>query len=93
VKESRVTCKEDRQLKGSRHSHRTSARKQRNSHCWSRYQETSSGDCNRLRILVCVKISDGAIIKCNYEVCVKMVNKSNIQSKPQSRVTLTRENM
>jgi hypothetical protein len=35
-----------------------------------------------------VEISDGAIIKCNYELCVKVVNKSNIQSKTQSRVIM-----
>jgi hypothetical protein len=28
------------------------------------------------------------MIKCNYELCVKVVNKSNIQSKPRSIVTL-----
>jgi hypothetical protein len=28
-----------------------------------------------------VEISDGGIIKCNYELCVKVVSKSNIQSK------------
>jgi hypothetical protein len=32
-----------------------------------------------------MEISDGAIIKYNYELCVKVVNKSNLQSK---RVTL-----
>jgi hypothetical protein len=35
-----------------------------------------------------VEISDGARIKCNYELCVKVVNKSNIQSTTSSRVTL-----
>jgi hypothetical protein len=34
-----------------------------------------------------VKISDGAKIKCNYELCGKVVNKSNIQSKTPSIVT------
>jgi hypothetical protein len=33
------------------------------------------------------------IIKCNYALCVKVVNKSNIQSKPPSRVTHTRDNI
>jgi hypothetical protein len=35
-----------------------------------------------------VKISDGAIIKCNYELCVKVVNKSNIKPVTPSVVTL-----
>jgi hypothetical protein len=56
---------------------------------------------NRLRILVCVcnsdlksaEISDGAVINCNYELCVKVVNKSNIQSKTPSRISLTRDNI
>jgi hypothetical protein len=30
-----------------------------------------------------VKTSDGAINKCNYEFCVKVVDKCNIQSKPR----------
>jgi hypothetical protein len=34
-----------------------------------------------------VKISDGAKIKCNYELCGKMVSKSNLQSKTPSIVT------
>jgi hypothetical protein len=37
-----------------------------------------------------VEISDGAVIKCNYELCAKVVSKSNIQPKPPSRVTHTR---
>jgi hypothetical protein len=28
-----------------------------------------------------VEISDGAVIKCNYELCAEVVNKPNIQSK------------
>jgi hypothetical protein len=40
-----------RHLEGSRHSKRTWTRKQRNGHCWSRYQETFS---DRLKTLVCV---------------------------------------
>jgi hypothetical protein len=50
----------------------------------SRYQETASGDYDRLRTLgVCfsdlknVEISDGAIFKCYYELCVKVVSKSS----------------
>jgi hypothetical protein len=35
------------------------------------------------------KIIGGAIIKCSYESCVKVVNKSNSQSKTPWRVTLT----
>jgi hypothetical protein len=45
---------------------------------------------NRQRTLVCVlwwfqnvEISDGAIIKCSHKLCVKVVNKSNLQSKPR----------
>jgi hypothetical protein len=40
-----------------------------------------------------VEISDGAIIKWNYELCVKVVIKSNIRSETPSRVTLTRDDM
>jgi hypothetical protein len=40
-----------------------------------------------------VEISDGAIIKLNYELCVKVVNKSNIQPETPSIVTLSRGNM
>jgi hypothetical protein len=40
-----------------------------------------------------VEIIDGAVIKCNYEFCVKVVNKSNNQSKTPSRVTQTRVNV
>jgi hypothetical protein len=35
-----------------------------------------------------VEIIDGAIIKRNYELCVKVVNKSNIQSETLARVTI-----
>jgi hypothetical protein len=35
-----------------------------------------------------VEISGGAIIERNYELCGKVVNKSNIKSKTPSRVTL-----
>jgi hypothetical protein len=35
-----------------------------------------------------VKINGGAVVKCNYELCVEVVNKSSIQSKTPSRVTL-----
>jgi hypothetical protein len=41
-------------------------------------------------------ISDGAIIKCNYELCVKVVNKSNIKPKTPSTVmhmTILSENI
>jgi hypothetical protein len=40
-----------------------------------------------------VKISDGAIIKCNYGLCVELVNKSNIQTKTPSRVTQNCDNI
>jgi hypothetical protein len=66
----------------------------------SRYQETAGGDCNRLGTLVCMssdlEIGDGAkikCIKCNYESRVKVVNKSSLQSKPPSRVSLTRDSI
>jgi hypothetical protein len=56
----------------------------------SRYQETTNGDCNRLITLECVTvncknvvISKGAIITCSYELCVQVVNRSNLQSKPR----------
>jgi hypothetical protein len=39
-----------------------------------------------------MEIGDGAIIKRNYELSVKVVNKSNLQSKTPSRVTHTRDN-
>jgi hypothetical protein len=35
-----------------------------------------------------VEISNGAIIKCNYEMCVKVVNKSKIKCKTPLTVTL-----
>jgi hypothetical protein len=35
-----------------------------------------------------VEISDGTVIKCNYELCAKVVDKSNIQSKTPKTVTL-----
>jgi hypothetical protein len=35
-----------------------------------------------------MEISDDAKIKCDYELFVKVVNKSNIQSETLSRVTL-----
>jgi hypothetical protein len=45
-------------------------------------------------LVICeLEISDGAIIKCNYKLCVKVVNKSNIQSKTPSRVTHTCDNL
>jgi hypothetical protein len=40
-----------------------------------------------------VEISDGAIIKCNYELCAEVVNESDIQSKAPSRVILIRGNI
>jgi hypothetical protein len=40
-------------------------------------------------LMNCTGISDGIIIKCNYELCAEVVNKSNIQSKTPSRVTPT----
>jgi hypothetical protein len=41
-----------------------------------------------LSIWLCVEISDGVIIKCNYELCVNVISKSNYQSKTPSIVTL-----
>jgi hypothetical protein len=38
-----------------------------------------------------VVISDVAVIKCNYELCSKVVNKSNLQSKTPSIATYTRD--
>jgi hypothetical protein len=46
-----------------------------------------------LRMCASDLFSDGVIIKCNYELCVKVVHKSNIQSKTQSRVTHMRDNI
>jgi hypothetical protein len=53
----------------------------------SRCQEISNEDTAGWKVLGCglvncesVKISDGAIIKRNYELCVKVINKFNIQS-------------
>jgi hypothetical protein len=40
-----------------------------------------------------MKISDGAIIRCNYVFCVKVVNKSNIQTNTPSIVTPIRDNV
>jgi hypothetical protein len=40
-----------------------------------------------------VEISDGPIIKCNYEFCAKVVNKSNIQSETPSRDTPSCDNI
>jgi hypothetical protein len=40
-----------------------------------------------------VEINKGAIIKFNYELCVKVVNKCNIQSKTPSIVTRTYNNI
>jgi hypothetical protein len=40
-----------------------------------------SGCCGDFRI---VETSGGAVIACTYELCVKVVNKSNIQTKTQS---------
>jgi hypothetical protein len=40
-----------------------------------------------------VKVNNGAVIKYNYEPCVSVVNKSNIQSKTPSIVTLTRDSI
>jgi hypothetical protein len=64
----------------------------------SRYQATTSEDtAGWKRLGVCssnlknVEISDGTIIKCrpNYELCAKVVNKSNTQPKTPPRVTHT----
>jgi hypothetical protein len=46
----------------------------------SRCQETTSGDCNRLRILVCVCQWS---VKCSPEWCIQVVNKSIHQSIPR----------
>jgi hypothetical protein len=55
-----------------------------------RCQETASGDCNRMRTLVFVCQWS---VKCNYESCVNVVSKSQIQSKTSSIVTLNRDNI
>jgi hypothetical protein len=88
------------QLDGSRHSERTRPRKQRNNHYGGRYQETSSehsADWENLAcaLVICksVEISDGAIIKCNFKSCFKMISKSNIQFGTPSRATHTRDNV
>jgi hypothetical protein len=55
----------------------------------------AGGNCNRLRTLVTgksVEISDCARIKYNYELCLEVVNKTNIQSKTPSGVTHTSDN-
>jgi hypothetical protein len=64
----------------------------------SRYQETSSEDSEGWkRLSVCdsdvysVELSGGPIIKCYSELCVKVVDKFNIQSKTRSRVTLIKK--
>jgi hypothetical protein len=35
-----------------------------------------------------VEISDGAVIKCNYELYAKVASKSNMESKTPSNVTI-----
>jgi hypothetical protein len=40
-----------------------------------------------------MEFSDVAVIKCSHESCVKWPIKSNLQSKPHSRVTLTRDSI
>jgi hypothetical protein len=40
-----------------------------------------------------VEFGDGVVIKCSYKSCVKVLNKSNIQSKTPSIVTNTRDSM
>jgi hypothetical protein len=59
-----------------------------------------TSDDNEVRVLgVCssellsVEINELAIIKCSYEPCGKVVNKSNIQSETPSGVTHTLDNM
>jgi hypothetical protein len=54
----------------------------------SRYQATTSEDTASWKNLQIVEISDGVVIKYNYELCAEVANKSNIQSKTTSRVTL-----
>jgi hypothetical protein len=44
----------------------------------SRYQGTASGDCNRLRALVCVW---HWFVNYSHELCVKVFNKSDYQTK------------
>jgi hypothetical protein len=39
------------------------------------------------------KLGSGPIIKCIYELCAKLVNKCNIQSKTPSRMTHTLDNI
>jgi hypothetical protein len=46
----------------------------------SRLQETASGDCNRLRTLVCV---GQWTLKCSSEWCIQVFNKSIHQSTPR----------
>jgi hypothetical protein len=43
--------------------------------------------------LLSVEISDGAVINCSDESCVKVVNKYNLQSQTPRRVTLTNDNI
>jgi hypothetical protein len=54
----------------------------------SRYLARTSEDITNWEYLVCAAMIcrvNGAIIKCNYEFCIKVVNKSNIQSNTRSR--------
>jgi hypothetical protein len=44
--------------------------------CYICCQETASGDCNRMRTLVCVCQRN---VRCSSEWCTKVINKSNIQ--------------
>jgi hypothetical protein len=51
----------------------------------------TAANCSRFSVccsdLYNVEISDGAVITYGYKSCVKMVNKSNLQTKTPQRVT------
>jgi hypothetical protein len=40
-----------------------------------------------------MEITDGAVIKCNYKLCAKVVNKFNIKLKTPSIVIPSRDNI
>jgi hypothetical protein len=72
-------------LEGSRPSERTWTRKQKNHHCWSRYQETTSEDTEDWkRLSMCcsdlqsVEVSDGAVIKCSHVYQNPIESHSNV---------------
>jgi hypothetical protein len=55
---------------------------------WSRYQATASGDCNKLRTLLCVW---QWFVKCSYESCVKRVQQILLPLQIKSIVTQSRD--